>query len=102
MYPRRKSGYNKVLAVNRAYLLPYPWASHPQREKYMADEKSGYKHSASDKKLDQSAESAHDGGQTTDTQHSTAAGQNAGAGATDDTGSESLVKGQQHDDAEKS
>jgi hypothetical protein len=68
----------------------------------MANEKSGYKRSASDKKLDQSAESANDGGQTTDTQHSTAAGQNAAVSAEHDTGGDEIVKGrQQHDDAEK-
>jgi hypothetical protein len=74
----------------------------PQRERYMADERSGYKRSASDRKLDQSAESANDGGQTTDTQHSTAAGLNAAESPTNDTDSDSVVKTrQQHDDAEK-
>src|SRR5688500_15280185 len=36
----------------------------------MAEERSGYKHDASDKKLDQSADAANDGGGTSDTQHS--------------------------------
>ena len=40
----------------------------------MAEERSGYKHDASDRKLDQSAESANEAGQGHDTGHSSSTG----------------------------
>lgn len=69
----------------------------------MAKDHSGYKHSASDRKLDQSAESANDGGQTSDTQHSSGPGHDpAEIRKHDDAGKDRLFEGrQQHDDAEK-
>ena len=70
----------------------------------MAEESSGYKHDASDRKLDQSVEVAGDGGQTSDTQHSTASGRNAAGTGKDnvtDTGGVAEPR-DQHDDAEKS
>ncbi len=70
----------------------------------MAEERTGYKHDASDKKLDQSAEVANDGGQTSDTQHSSGPSHDAEKiSRHDDTGKDRLFEGrQQHDDAEKS
>jgi hypothetical protein len=69
----------------------------------MGEGSSGYKHDASDRKLNQSVEVAGDGGQTNDTQHSTASGRNAaGTGkdnVTDTTGTPESRD--QHDDAEK-
>lgn len=68
----------------------------------MAKDRSGYKHDASDKKLDQSAEAANEAGQTTDTQHSSGAGHDADIRKHDDVGKDRLFEGrQQHDDAEK-
>lgn len=69
----------------------------------MTDERSGYKHDASDKKLDQSAEAANDGGGTSDTQHSSGPRHDpAKIRQHDDTGKDRLFEGrQQHDDAEK-
>ncbi len=70
----------------------------------MAEERTGYKHDASDKKLDQSAEVANDGGQTSDTQHSSGPSHDAEKiKRHDDTGKDRLFEDrQQHDDAEKS
>ena len=69
----------------------------------MAEERSGYKHDASDRKLDQSAEAANDAGQTHDTQHSSGAGHDpAEIAKHDDAGKDRLFEGrQQHDEAEK-
>lgn len=69
----------------------------------MSKESSGYKHSASDKKLDHSAEAANEAGQTSDTQHSSGAGHDeARIREHDDAGKDRLFEGrQQHDDAEK-
>ena len=69
----------------------------------MAEERSGYKHSASDKKLDQSAEAANESGQTSDTQHSSGTGHDPGKiRQHDDVGKDRLFEGrQQHDEAEK-
>ena len=69
----------------------------------MAEERSGYKHDASDRKLDQSAEAANESGQTSDTQHSSGAGHDpAKIRQHDDTGKDRLFEGrQQHDEAEK-
>ncbi len=70
----------------------------------MAAERSGYKHDASDKKLDKSAEVANEAGQTSDTQHSSGAGHDPEEiRKHDDVGKDRLFEGrQQHDDAEKS
>lgn len=76
----------------------------------MSDDKSGYKHDASDRKLDQGAEMAGDPGQSKDTQHSSRAGHASGPGHDpaeiakhDDAGKDRLFEGrEQHDDAEKS
>ena len=69
----------------------------------MAEERSGYKHDASDRKLDKSAEAANDAGQTHDTQHSSGAGHDpAEIAKHDDLGKDRLFEGrQQHDEAEK-
>lgn len=69
----------------------------------MTDERSGYKHDASDKKLDQSADAANDGGATSDTQHSSGPRHDPEKIARhDDEGKDRLFEGrQQHDDAEK-
>ena len=69
----------------------------------MADDRSGYKHNASDKKLDKSAEAANDGGKTSDTQHSSGPGHDPEKiRKHDDTGKDRLFEGrQQHDEAEK-
>lgn len=69
----------------------------------MAEESSGYKHSASDKKLDKSAEAANETRQTSDTQHSSGQGHDpAEIAKHDDLGKDRLFEGrQQHDDAEK-
>ena len=71
----------------------------------MTKETGGYKHSASDKKLDHSAEAANEGGQTSDTQHSSGAGpghDEAEIRKHDDEGKDRLFEGrQQHDEAEK-
>ena len=69
----------------------------------MAEERSGYKHDASDRKLDQSAEAANDAGQTRDTQHSSGAGHDpAEIAKHNDAGKDRLFEGrQQHDEAEK-
>ena len=69
----------------------------------MAEERSGYKHDASDRKLDKSAESANEAGQTSDTQHASGAGHDpAEIARHDDAGKDRLFEGrQQHDEAEK-
>ena len=69
----------------------------------MAEERSGYKHDASDKKLDQSAESATEAAQTADTQHASGPGHDpAEIAKHDDAGKDRLFEGrQQHDEAEK-
>ncbi len=69
----------------------------------MAKDSSGYKHSASDKKLDQSAEAEKDASATPDTQHASGPGHDpAEIRKHDDTGKDRLFEGrQQHDDAEK-
>ena len=69
----------------------------------MAKNPGGHKHDASDKKLDQSAQAANDGGQTSDTQHSSGPSHNpAEIRKHDDEGKDRLFEGrQQHDEAEK-
>jgi len=69
----------------------------------MSKGSSGYKHSASDKKLDHSAEAANETEKTSDTQHSSGAGHDpAEIRKHDDAGKDRLFEGrQQHDDAEK-
>lgn len=69
----------------------------------MAEESSGYKHSASDKKLDKSAQAANESSQTSDMQHSSGPGHDpAEIAKHDDLGKDRLFEGrQQHDDAEK-
>ena len=68
----------------------------------MAEASSGYKHNASDKKLDQSAQAANEASQTSDTQHSSGAGHDANVAMHDDAGKDRLFEGrQQHDEAEK-
>jgi hypothetical protein len=69
----------------------------------MSQERTGYKHDSSDRKLDQSAEAANEPGQTSDTQHSSGPGHDpAEIRKHDDVGKDRLFEGrQQHDDAEK-
>lgn len=69
----------------------------------MADERSGYKHDASDKKLDHSAEVASEAGKKSDTPHSAGPGHDPEEiRKHDDAGKDRLFEGrQQHDDAEK-
>ena len=69
----------------------------------MAEERSGYKHDASDRKLDQAAESATEAAQKADSQHASAAGHDpAEIAKHDDAGKDRLFEGrQQHDEAEK-
>lgn len=69
----------------------------------MAEERSGYKHDASDRKLDQSADAANDGGATSDTQHSSGPRHDPEKiRQHDDLGKDRLFEDrQQHDDAEK-
>ena len=69
----------------------------------MAEERSGYKHDSSDRKLDQSAEAANDTGHTHDTQHSSGVGHDPIEIAKhDDAGKDRLFEGRQQDDeAEK-
>jgi len=69
----------------------------------MAEERTGYKHDASDRKLDQSAEAADESGQTSDTQHSSGPRHDPEEiRKHDDVGKDRLFEGrQQHDDAEK-
>jgi hypothetical protein len=69
----------------------------------MSEERTGYKHDASDRKLDQSAEAANESGPTSDTQHSSGPRHDpAEIRKHDDVGKDRLFEGrQQHDDAEK-
>ena len=69
----------------------------------MSAERTGYKHDASDRKLDQSAEAANESGPTSDTQHSSGPRHDAAEiRKHDDVGKDRLFEGrQQHDDAEK-
>ena len=69
----------------------------------MAEERSGYKHNASDRKLDQSAEAANDAAEAHDAQHASGAGHDpAEIAKHDDAGKDRLFEGrQQHDEAEK-
>ena len=69
----------------------------------MADERTGYKHDASDRKLDEAAEAADASGQGRDTQRSSGPRYDpAEIREHDDVGKDRLFEGrQQHDDAEK-
>ena len=69
----------------------------------MAEERTGYKHDSSDKKLDKSAEVANESARTSDTQHSSGPTHDpAEIRKHDDIGKDRLFEGrQQHDDAEK-
>ena len=69
----------------------------------MAEERSGYKHDSSDRKLDQSAESAKDAAEASAAQHSSRAGHDESEiRKHDDSGKDRLFEGrQQHDEAEK-
>lgn len=69
----------------------------------MAEPGSGYKHSASDKKLDQAAQSADQEKQTTDAQGSSGPGHDPNEiRKHDDVGKDRLFEGrEQHDEAEK-
>ena len=69
----------------------------------MAEHGSGYKHDSSDRELDQSAESANDGGQTGDTQHTSGPGHDESEiRKHDDSGKDRLFeRRQQHDEADK-
>ena len=70
----------------------------------MSEERSGYKHDASDRKLDQSAEAANEAGQSADAKKASGAGHNPEEIAKhNDSGKDRLFEGrEQHDDAEKS
>ena len=69
----------------------------------MAKKKGGYKHDASDRKLDQAAEAANEAGQAADAQHASGPGHDPEEiRKHDDAGKDRLFEGrQQHDDAEK-
>lgn len=69
----------------------------------MAEEGTGYKHDASDRKLDESAEAANESGSTTDTQRTSGPRHDpAKIRQHDDVGKDRLFEDrQQHDDAEK-
>ncbi|MEO7823384.1 MAG: hypothetical protein ABIS15_07245 [Gemmatimonadaceae bacterium] len=69
----------------------------------MTEDRTGYKHDASDKKLDQSAEAANESSPASDTQHSSGPRHDpAEIRKHDDVGKDRLFEGrQQHDDAEK-
>ncbi len=69
----------------------------------MADERSGYKHSSSDKKLDQSAEAANDAAESSGAQQGSGPGHDPEEiSKHNDAGKDRLFEGrQQHDDAEK-
>jgi hypothetical protein len=69
----------------------------------VAGEPSSYKHDASDRKLDQSAEASNDGGGTADTQHSSGVHHDPEKiRRHDDDGKDRLFEDrQQHDEAEK-
>ena len=67
----------------------------------MAEERSGYKHDASDRKLDKSAEAASDAANE-HAKHASGAGHDPDVSKHDDTGKDRLFEGrQQHDAAEK-
>lgn len=68
----------------------------------MSDDKSGYKHSASDKKLDQSAELLKDDAKDMDSKHGDGPGHDAEKiSRHDDVGKDRLFEGrEQRDDAE--
>ena len=69
----------------------------------MAREPSGYKHDASDRKLDQAAEAASEAKQATDAQHAAGPGHDPDEiRKHDDVGKDRLFEDrQQHDEAEK-
>ncbi len=69
----------------------------------MAEERSGYKHSASDKKLDHAAEAENEAGQTAGSKQASGPGHDpAEIRKHDDEGKDRLFEGrQQHDEAEK-
>ena len=69
----------------------------------MAKEPSGYKHDASDRKLEQAADAASEAGQATDKQRASGPGHDpAEIRKHDDAGKDRLFEGrQQHDEAEK-
>lgn len=69
----------------------------------MSEDRSGYKHDASDRRLDQSAETANDSAQLSETRKSAGAGHNPQEIAKhDDAGKDRLFEGrEQHDAAEK-
>ena len=69
----------------------------------MAEERSGYQHDASDKKLDHRAEAANDAAEAHDAQRPAGAGHDpAEIAKHDDAGKDRLFEGrQQHDEAEK-
>ena len=69
----------------------------------MADERTGYKHDSSDRKLDQSAQAATDETKASDARSASRASHDEGEiRKHDDTGKDRLFEGrQQHDEAEK-
>ena len=69
----------------------------------MAEDRTGYKHDASDRKLDQAAEAANESGQAGDPRDSSGPRHDpAEIRKHDDKGKDRLFEGrQQHDDAEK-
>ena len=69
----------------------------------MANDRSGYKHDASDRKLDHSAEAASETSEATDRKHSSGPGHDPDEiRKHDDAGKDRLFEGrQQHDEAEK-
>ncbi|MEP7345752.1 MAG: hypothetical protein ABI877_10810 [Gemmatimonadaceae bacterium] len=75
-----------------------------RRDKAMSEEKSGYKHDASDKKLDKAAEAEIEAEQATDKAHTSGPGHDAEKiRRHDDAGKDRLFEArEQHDDAEKS
>jgi len=69
----------------------------------MAEERSGYKHDASDRKLDKSADAENETAKAAEVQQSSGPGHDADKiRKHDDAGKDRLFEGrQQHDDAEK-
>ena len=69
----------------------------------MTNDQSGYKHDASDRKLDQSAEAASDAAEASETKRSAGPGHDPEEiRKHDDAGKDRLFEGrQQHDEAEK-
>jgi len=69
----------------------------------MAEERSGYKHDASDRKLDKSADAENETAKAAEAQQSSGPGHDADKiRKHDDAGKDRLFEGrQQHDDAEK-